>query len=238
MTEIEFHHWLTETYEPNDSNLLKTYAAKKMRLSFSQTRDISLYKNAITNYIYQTYKYQYNVSHTIEGEESDYDSLPDLIEDNDSLPDLIETNNYYLERETITTLNGLTNTREEDYENIMNASLENDIRSAYFFIEMTSIMYLRRRQQQPKKFAIKSILQEEPENLKEEVLECCICFESYNKSEFVRLNCDHEFCNGCLKMALTSDNRPSPCCAYCRREVTTMTSISSKVHNKMADLII
>jgi hypothetical protein len=184
MSETEFYDWLSET---NDSVLLKTYAAKKTRIPFDNIRNISVYKDAITIYIYETYKYQHNVSHV-----------------------------------------------EDDFESRMNASLQNDIRSTYFFLEMIHTILLR-REEQSRKFSIQSILQED--DLTKEIGECCICFENYNKSEFVALNCNHEFCNSCLKKALTSDNRPKPCCAYCRTEVTTMISRTNKVYNEMADLI-
>jgi len=192
MTETEFYVWLTETYETNDLDLLKTYAAKKMRIPFNNIRDISIYKDAITRYIYETYKYQYN----IQEEDSD----------------------YYLE-------------------NNMNAALINDIRSAYLFLEMTENMHARRIEQ-TKKFAIISLLKTLSTKEKKETEECCICFESYKKPEFVTLNCNHEFCKECVKKSLISDNRPKPCCAYCRTEVTTMTSRISRIHNDMSKLVI
>lgn len=241
MNEDEFMVWLTETYEENNKQLLKTYAVKKTRISHS--RDFSTYKNAITRYIYATYRYSYDFP-TITEEASDDDSMPDLIEINDD---------YYLEVETISALTGLRNMAEEEYQNIMNASLENDIRSAYFFAEMFRST-MSGTPIHSRKFAIESILQEEDkmgkmeemeemEEMKEmkemeEILDCCICFESYNKSEFVKLNCNHEFCNGCLKNALTSDKRSKPCCAYCRTEVTKMISRTSEIYDKMGKLIL
>jgi hypothetical protein len=209
MQETEFYTWLSETYEENNKELLITYAAKKTRVPHS--RDFSICKDAITHYIYETYKYEYNIPTTIEDHS-----------DNDSMPDLIEIEDEYFEAELV---------------NIMSASLQNDISSAYFFSEIRS-----RRQEQSRKFAIESILQEENKMEKmgkmEEILDCCICFESYNKSEFVKLNCNHEFCNGCLKQTLVSDKRPKPCCAYCRAEVITMISRTTEIHGKMAELLL
>jgi hypothetical protein len=189
MTETEFYTWLSET---NDSDLLKTYAAKKTRIPFNNIRDISIYKDAITRYIYETYKYPYNIPE----EES-----------------------------------------AVNFENNMNASLINDIHSAYLFLEMTENMYARRIDE-PKKFAIESILKPISKTKQKEIGECCICFDSYKKPEFVILNCNHEFCNGCLKQALISDNRPKPCCAYCRTEVISMTSRTTEIYDKMCELVI
>jgi len=196
MTETEFYTWLTETYETNNSDLLKTYAAKKTRIPFNSIRDISIYKDAVTRYIYEIYKYQYNMNDNVEEEESD----------------------YYLE-------------------NNMTAALINDIRSAYLFLEMIENMQARRIEQ-PKKFAIGSVLKPISKRKEKETEECCICFEHFKKPEFVTLNCNHEFCKECLKKSLISDNRPKPCCAYCRTEVTTMTSRTSKIHNDMSELVI
>ena len=186
MTETEFYVWLSDTY---DSDLLKTYAAKWTRIPFNNIRDISIYKDAITRHIYETYKYQYNIHE--------------------------EDSDYYLE-------------------NNMNAALINDIRSAYLFLEMTENMHARRIEQ-PKKFAISSLLKTLSTA---ETEECCICFEPFEKPEFVTLNCNHEFCKECLKKSLLSDTRVRPCCAYCRTEVTTMTSRTRDIYDKMSELVV
>ena len=189
MTETEFYAWLSDTY---DSDLLKTYAAKKTRIPFNNIRDISIYKDAVTRYIYETYKYQYNTHE----EESD----------------------HYLE-------------------NNMNAALINDIRSAYLFLEMSENMH-ERRIEQLKKFEISSGLKTLSTKEKKEIEECCICFEHFKKPEFVKLNCNHEFCKECLKKSLISDTREKPCCAYCRTEVTTITSRTRDIYNKMSELVV
>ena len=192
MTETEFYAWLSET---NDSKLLKTYAAKKTRIPFNNIRDISIYKDAVTRYIYEKYKYQYNIHDIVEEETFDY----------------LETN--------------------------MNAALINDIRSAYLFLEMTENMYAI-RMEQPKKFEIESNIKLLSKTKEKEIGECCICFESYTKSEFVTLNCKHEFCNECVKKSLLSDNRQKPCCAYCRTEVKIITSRTREIYNKMTEFVV
>jgi len=175
MSETDFYVWLTETYETNDSHLLKTYAAKKTRIQFNNVRDISIYKDAITRYIYEIYKYQYNIH------------------------DIVE-----------------------------------DIRFAYLFLQMAENMYAKN--EEPKKFEIESIV-EPLTNSVENISECCICFESYKKEDFITLGCNHEFCNDCLKKTLLSDNREKPCCACCRTEVSTIISRTNKIHSKMSELI-
>ena len=116
----------------------------------------------------------------------------------------------------------------------MEASLHSDIRTAYLFLDMISS--IPSKSQPSKKFEIN--LNFEKEKNTKEILDCCICFENLKKREFVKLNCSHEFCNGCLKNMLLSDNRAKPCCAYCRTEVSTITTRTEKIYNEMMDLII
>ena len=55
-------------------------------------------------------------------------------------------------------------------------------------------------------------LHEEREREKTE--ECSICYELTEYSNQVKLNCDHEFCGGCVKKIIEKNNQP--CCAFCR----------------------
>jgi len=50
--------------------------------------------------------------------------------------------------------------------------------------------------------------------------DCNICYETYDIKEFVRLNCNHTFCKGCIKNTIkTSININSVRCALCREVV-------------------
>ena len=221
MEQNEFYDWMYQTYG-NESTLLKTYAAKKCHIVVSRT-DIFMCIDAITQYIYHTYKYQY---------ETDYSDMPEL--------DPIESN---FEQDMVRILEDMRNPVEREiitpnppFTNDMVSALQNDfMRSAVLFLEMTRNMDIRTINEQ-KKFAIESIIEPDPEL--EQSSECCICFENYKKEKFVTLNCKHEFCNDCLKKALYSDNRPIPCCAYCRTEVTKMISRTTDVYNELAELIL
>jgi hypothetical protein len=57
--------------------------------------------------------------------------------------------------------------------------------------------------------------------------ECNICYEEYEKKNFIKLNCGHEFCKDCIKQSLQNEKRPMPCCAFCR-EVIKNLELSSK----------
>jgi hypothetical protein len=62
-------------------------------------------------------------------------------------------------------------------------------------------------------------------NDSEEICDCAICYEDDIKNiNFVKLNCNHKFCNTCLKKAIEStQNNKTPCCALCRSEIKTIT---------------
>ena len=54
--------------------------------------------------------------------------------------------------------------------------------------------------------------------------ECNICYESFNITSFVKLNCSHTFCKECIKSTLKKCSLfKSPNCAYCREDITTIT---------------
>jgi hypothetical protein len=54
--------------------------------------------------------------------------------------------------------------------------------------------------------------------------ECNICYESFNITSFVKLNCSHTFCKECIKSTLKKCSLfKSPSCAYCREDITTIT---------------
>lgn len=58
--------------------------------------------------------------------------------------------------------------------------------------------------------------------------ECSICYEDVNSYDFVKLNCQHKFCKGCI--VATVKTRPSiHKCAMCRHEVTQMTTYNVNV---------
>lgn len=79
------------------------------------------------------------------------------------------------------------------------------------------------------------------ENIAEEELhkkcECNICYEEFEFKNFVKLNCNHEFCKDCLIKSVNSDRRESPCCAFCRTEIKSFISRTNEVHSELANLV-
>jgi hypothetical protein len=203
---------LRNTYS-TEHEFLINYAIRKIHFD-STNGDINLVMIEITNYIYNTYKYNYQTGRQIDN--SEVDDLPEL-DERDDRDDVIEEPIY---------------TSEE----MMTAALINDIRSGLLFYDMMN--RIRSEVNINRKFNIESIVEEEFEKNIEEEKECNICFDIYKKDEFVTFNCKHEFCKTCVKKTIQSDKRPHPCCGYCRGKICKLTSRKIEVQTELSELII
>ena len=69
--------------------------------------------------------------------------------------------------------------------------------------------------------------------------ECSICYEETNSKMFIKLDCDHKFCNKCMKSVLkdcqTNDKDPS--CALCRNQIKKMTMNNEDVRNEICEFV-
>jgi len=64
--------------------------------------------------------------------------------------------------------------------------------------------------------------------------ECSICYEEDRSPNFVKLDCDHIFCKGCIvKIAKTNPSVHK--CAMCRHEVTQMTTYNVNIKDEIMD---
>ena len=73
----------------------------------------------------------------------------------------------------------------------------------------------------------------------QEVCDCNICFEEFNITNFVKLNCNHEFCKECVKQTLKTCNRfLDPTCAYCRAPITNLSFKNNDVQSEFSEMII
>ena len=72
--------------------------------------------------------------------------------------------------------------------------------------------------------------------------ECAICYndeDAINPINFVKLNCDHIFCNSCMKKSFQHTNGVSnPCCALCRSEISSITFKDENIKNDFCNNII
>lgn len=69
--------------------------------------------------------------------------------------------------------------------------------------------------------------------------ECSICYEETNSKMFVKLDCDHKFCNNCMKSVLKAcrTNDTDPSCALCRNQIKKMTMNNEAVRNEMCEFV-
>jgi len=78
--------------------------------------------------------------------------------------------------------------------------------------------------------------QESYNNDNNEDVECGICYYTFNRIQFIKLNCNHEFCKDCTKNLLKIySNRP--CCALCRGKIERITYKSTAVQKEFSDVI-
>lgn len=221
----EFCDWLRTTYS-GQHDFLINYAIRKINFD-STNSDINLVMIEITNYIYDNYKYNYSTT------------LPESIDTDselDDLPELIE-----LEDDLVSLMTNLRNRVTNEYvinptDEMMTTALINDYTSGLLFQEMFTRIHDERLLQ--RKFNIESVVEADETISREEENECNICYENHKNENFVSLNCKHEFCKTCVKNAIKSDKRKTPCCAYCREKISKITSRTIEVQEELSELII
>lgn len=76
-------------------------------------------------------------------------------------------------------------------------------------------------------------ISENQENLYE-TCECNICYDQYEKSQFVKLECGHEFCKECIKKTFENSK---PSCAFCRSEIKNIELKLSSIKEEFNELI-
>jgi hypothetical protein len=94
-----------------------------------------------------------------------------------------------------------------------------------------------------KKYNILAVLesQVEVDAVEAQVCECCICLNNeVNRSEIVKLNCDHLFCGECIITTLKKHNKSSevkPCCALCRAPISQIAVNDNTILTKFQELL-
>jgi hypothetical protein len=141
----------------------------------------------------------------------------------------------YILGDTLPPLISETDEEEDTEENIIN--------TIEFIRDYRTFMMLLRAVTQPdlittseRKFTIQSELNEIES---EDICQCNICFEDFNVTNFVKLNCKHEFCKDCIKQTLKSCNSfTDPTCAYCRTPISVFGFKNNDVQNEFSEMII
>lgn len=148
--------------------------------------------------------------------------IPLLVEDEDDMPPLIEDT---------------SSSTIDDYSPlILISSVGRGV--GWYRTEAMIQQYIAEiAERETRKFNIATRVREE--NNEQIKIECNICYELCNNKNFIKLNCNHEFCKECIKNILKSckSNFKEPCCAYCREEINMITYKSETIHEEFSDLI-
>lgn len=69
--------------------------------------------------------------------------------------------------------------------------------------------------------------------------ECNICYEEKEVKNFVKLNCNHEFCSGCIiNQVKARQSTPTICCAMCRTEVKEIQCRTNDIKSEFNEYIV
>jgi len=60
--------------------------------------------------------------------------------------------------------------------------------------------------------------------------ECSVCYNSFKKTNFISLNCKHEFCIDCTEQFI---NKNITSCPFCRNKISTLTCYTEELYNKL-----
>ena len=69
----------------------------------------------------------------------------------------------------------------------------------------------------------------------ETVIECVICQEDKDSSQFVKTQCGHSFCNLCTTSHLLSKGLTRACCALCRSDITSLEASNGAVFEELSN---
>jgi hypothetical protein len=186
------------------------------------------------NIIYDTFINSSNASLVVPTENNNIqdeaeDDMPPLVEDTSSLTsddfDMLYSfaSRYLMDSDT---------TRySTDYDRISLNRIER------MFVLATRQHIAHRVEREARKFNIATRVREE--NDEQIKIECNICYELCNNTNFIKLNCNHEFCKECIKNILKccKSNFNEPCCAYCREKINAITYKNETIHEEFSDLI-
>ena len=183
------------------------------------------------NIIYDTFINSSNASLVDPTENNniqDEDDMPPLVEDTSSSTSNVEDMLY-----------GFVNSLMEsdtsrylmDYDRISLNRIER------MFVLASRQHIAHRVEREARKFNIATRVREE--NDEQIKIECNICYELCNNTNFIKLNCNHEFCKECIKNILKccKSNFNEPCCAYCREKINAITYKNETIHEEFSDLI-
>lgn len=137
-------------------------------------------------------------------------------------------------------LNNINNVNNVNYFNHLN-----DVTSIYNLI--LALCDLDKVPHRTRKFTIDCLLKKTNTNTSNTTtsninnnkhIDCSICYEDKQECEFVKLNCNHEFCGYCITNTLKTcciNNGPS--CALCRTKITKIFCKDEKIQENLMEFI-
>ena len=223
----EFKEWLTQNYI-NNSHLLRAFAVTKLRINSRVTVLESI--DLISQYIFETYKNL--VVETAPVEEA---TLPDDIEEA-----LIRVLSVLRNVEHIQPL--------QEAEPVYNEQFISSRRREYMRYMADVLVFTMLNNMLPtdgeeplaigtRPAIMSSIDDKIVENTSVVANECSICWDKKESVKFVKLNCNHEFCNECIIKTLAANKHRAPCCALCRADINNITSRSVDVQNEISNAV-
>jgi len=215
----DFQNWLRVNYG-NDLLLLKAFCIRKLRTTVRFS--LNEYIHYVTEYIFRTYK-----------------NTPEaLLEDDDDMPPLIPANvNESFEENFNNVIVNLTTIY--NYEVTEDTNFQMSLIRQYTSYLLYLFRSLRIRdeyfQDQSQRNIVLSV-EDNDENLNE-TCQCSICWDDKELRQFVKLDCNHEFCKDCIRQSVTAETRTNLHCALCRGEVRTMRLRTQEVHTELSGIL-
>jgi hypothetical protein len=216
----DFQNWLRQNYA-NELLLLKAFVIRK--LSISRRLSLNEYIHYIAEYIFRTYKNQ---------------AQTEVSEEDDTLPPLIEANiNEVFEENFNNVITNLTTIYNYEVTEDTNLHMSIIMRYTQYLLYLFRLLPNREYylEDQNQKTIILSI-ENNDENL-DETCQCSICWDDKELRQFVKLDCNHEFCKDCIRQSVPSETRTSLHCALCRGEVRTMRLRTQEAHTELLEIL-
>lgn len=204
-------NWLFE-YSLHNNDLIKAYARSKLGVNI-RNRRIGVIVYDIHNYHCRIYSIPEN-------------SIPNI-------PNIPITNNQTINNQTINTI---INNQSINYNDIVIDYTDIDtVNMIDSLILLNSIGSLKINTIRQVDIDIK-LEEVEQKYLIEENKECCICYEEYECSNFVKLDCNHEFCKNCIQTQLKNIKNGKFSCGLCRHNVKYLQVRTNEILEELKNI--
>jgi hypothetical protein len=228
-TVDEFKEWLTQNYI-NNSHLLRAFAVTKLRSNSRVT--VLECIDLISQYIFETYK-----TPDVEPEPEPEGAM--LIDDIEA--DLLLALYELRDTEYIQPLQPIEPVYNEQFISSRRQEYMRYMADILVFTMLNNMLIPSGEEQNAMvtRPDIRSSIDDKfVENASAVANECSICWDKKESDKFVKLNCNHEFCNDCIIKTLAANKHRAPCCALCRADINNITSrrvdVQSEISNAVA----